>query len=512
MHIAPPRHPRLLLLTIFLLTATEYLQSGMIAFAASPIMGGIGAAPDEFSLIGVMYACIAVAVISKQRWLAERLGWRRFVLCSLLVFVCGAAICASSGTTWQFTAGRVVMALGGGTFMTSSRLLVNLFPPSPARFTGIRFFATALAVGSSGGAFLASVAVSNDGWEWIFAILIVLALLIGALAVACLPAGVPPHELRTQSHPALLMALVTGSFFMLYAFQRSYYDFYSDLTMLLAAAALGVLALGYFVHAMHRGERPLLHLRELRSARYWSGVALFTGCYTLMGATNYMLAAVLQRGLGFAWEAIGPAQAAGLAATVLTWALMQLILPRRPAAAKYYLAGFTALAVFGWRVGGLSPQADLWTDFVPALACYGVFVMLVLATTAMHTFRDVQHHETVFSHAQQVKNMLAQFGAGLGIALATAGLQGRTAAHYAALNGRFVSGDPAYAQAVQALGESLARQGAAQPAAMATASLAKALEQQATLLAGLDYFRLVGFIGVAAVIVLLAQRFKFTSP
>lgn len=506
MQIAPPRHPRLLLLTIFLLTATEYLQTGMVAFGAGPIMGGIGAAPEEFSLIGVIYACVAVAVISKQRWLAERLGWRRFLLCSLFVFACGAAVCGASESSGQFTIGRIVMALGGGSFMTSARLLINLFPPSPARFTGIRFFATALAVGSSGGPLLASAAVSNEGWQWIFAILIGLAVLIAVLAAACLPAEVPPRELRTQSHPALLMALVAGSFAVLYALQRSYYDFYSDLPMLLAAAALGALALGYFVLAMHRGERPLLHLRELRSARYWSGVTLFTFCYALMGATSYMLPAVLQRGLGFAWEAIGPVQAAGLAATILTWMLMQMALPRRPAAGKYYLAGFLFLAWFGWRIAGLNPQADLWRDVVPALACYGVFVMLVLATTAMHTFREVQHHEAVFSHAQQVKNMLAQFGSALGVAASTAALQARITAHYTALNSHFSPGDAAYGQALRTLGESLARQGAAQPEALAAASLAQSLAQQATLLAALDYFQVVGYVGLAGAAIVLAQR------
>ena len=65
MHMPPPRHPRLLLLTIFLLTATEYLQSGMIAFGAGPIMGEIGAAPEEFSLASAIYACVAVAVSSR---------------------------------------------------------------------------------------------------------------------------------------------------------------------------------------------------------------------------------------------------------------------------------------------------------------------------------------------------------------------------------------------------------------------------------------------------------------
>jgi MFS family permease len=506
MHLPPVRHPRLLLLTIFLLTATEYLQIGMIAFGAGPIMGEIGAAPEEYSLVSAIYACVAVAVICQQRWLAERLGWRRFVLCSLALFACGAAVCAASDTTWQFLAGRVVMALGGGTFMTSSRLLVNLFPPSPARFTGIKSFATALALGSSAAPVLASLAVSHDGWRWIFILLVVLAIVTAAVSARCLPAAVPAHELRTQSHPVLLMALIAGSFFILYAFQRSYYDFYSNTALLGAAAVLGVLALAYFVRAMHAGERPLLHLRELRNVRYWSGVTLFTFCYALMGATNYMLPALLQRGLGFAWQAIGPAQAAGLAATVLTWGVMSRLVPKRPAAKQYYLVGFLALAFFGWRVSTLSPQANLWTDFVPALACYGVFVMLVLATTAVHTFREVQHDETVFSHAQQVKNMLAQFGGSFGIAVATAALQGRSAAHYTALNARFAAGDPAYEQALHAVTGSLAQQGVANPAAMAAASLAQALGQQATLLAGLDYFAVVASIGLAGAVLMLVQR------
>lgn len=427
------------------------------------------------------------------------------MLSALAVFIAGAVICACTDSYHQFLAGRIVMALGGGKFMTSARLLVNLIPPSPARFTGIKAFASALAIGSASGPLLVSLAVSHDSWRSIFVILVCLAVIIALLAMACLPAGVLPHTLRTQSHPVLLIALVAGSFFILYAFQRWYYDFYGDMTMLLAAAGLGVLALGYFVHAMHRGERPLLHMRQLRNARFWSGVALFTFCYALMGATNYMLPAVLQRGLGFAWVAIGPVQAMGLAATLITWLVMSRFLPKRPAAKKYYGAGFLCLAVFGWRVGSLSPQAELWRDVVPALACYGAFIMLVLATTAMHTFREVQHHETVFSHAQQVKNMLAQFGSSLGIALATAGLQVRTATHYTALNVRFTAGEPVYRDALQGLTGLFAQQGAPQPAA-AAAVLAQSLGQQATLLAGLDYFWMVSGIGVIGLAVMLTQR------
>ena len=93
-----PRFPQLLFFTIFLLNAVEYLQSGMIAFGAGPIMGEIGAAPEEFSLISAVYACVAIAAIAKQRWFAERLGWRRFVVLSLVFFMAGAVVCATSTT------------------------------------------------------------------------------------------------------------------------------------------------------------------------------------------------------------------------------------------------------------------------------------------------------------------------------------------------------------------------------------------------------------------------------
>lgn len=503
---SPPRYPQLLLLTIALLTAIEYLQSGMIAFGAGPIMGEIGAAPEEFSLISATYACVAIAAIAKQRWFAERLGWRRFVVLSLAFFMAGAAVCALATTYLQFMAGRIGMAIGGGTLLTTARLLVNLFPPSPSRFTGIRYFATALAVGSASAPWLSSVAISHDGWRWIFVILIVFAAIAGVLALICLPVETPAHELRSQSHPALLMVLIAGTFCVLYVLQRSYYDFFGDFAMLACAGGVGVLALGYFVHAMHGHRRVLLDIRSLHNARYWSGVALFTGCYVLMAATNYTLPAVLQRGLGFPWEVIGQVQATGLAATVLSWLAMSTTLPKKPAAKKYYLVGFIALAMFGWGVARLSPSANLWTDFVPALACYGMFVMLVLATTAMHTFREVQHHETVFSHAQQVKNMLAQFGASVGISLATLNLQTRTAVHFAALNTHFAAGDPRYELALHQLGDVYAQTGSAQPGVLAAAGLAQMLGQQATLLAGLDYFWAVAAIGAIGAVVMLVQR------
>jgi uncharacterized membrane protein len=65
------RHPQqpALLATIFILNSVEFLQTGMIAFSASAIMGRINASPDEFVLATVLYAAIAITAIATQYWI-----------------------------------------------------------------------------------------------------------------------------------------------------------------------------------------------------------------------------------------------------------------------------------------------------------------------------------------------------------------------------------------------------------------------------------------------------------
>jgi hypothetical protein len=130
---------------------------------------------------------------------------------------------------------------------------------------------------------------------------------------------------------------------------------------------------------------------------------------------------------------------------------------------------------------------------------FGVFLILVLATTAIHTFTALQTDRVAFNHGQMIKNMMSQFGIAVGVAGATLGLQWRTAEHSTVLAQRFVNGDPVFT----ALRDQLAGQGSVQ---LATAQLLQMLNQQATLLAGLDYFSLLMVIAILAAIGMFFQR------
>lgn len=505
-----PRHASphaALLATVFLLNTIEFLQAGMIAFAAGPIMGEISASPEEYSLLAAVYACVAVAAIARTRWLVERVGWRLYVHGSIAVFIVGASLAGSSHQLPQFFAGRLIMALGGGSFMTSARLLINLIPAGPRRFAGIAAFATSLALANAAAPWVASIAVARDQWGWMFGLLLILALAAAALAAICLPTARVAAQQRVRSGWLPVAWMIGGTFLVIYALQRAAYDYHGQAAVPLLLLLAGLVALALFVRTQFRRHYPLLPLRELLQARYLFGLAVFTLCYMVLGAMNTMLPVLVQRTLGSPWQEAGKVQALGLLAALPAFVVMARLLPRFPAPRKFYIAGFGALCISAWRLSMLNADAGLWTDILPAIALYGVFIVLVMATTAIHAFRDLQHSVAISSSAQQVKNMLSQFGVGLGIAIATASFQWRLAGHYTALGERFASGNHAFEAALGGAAAGMGMGGDPLMAARAAlARLAAQLAQQSALLASMDFFRLVMWTAAAALAVMALQK------
>lgn len=495
------RHPRqpALLATVFLLNGAEFLQSGMIAFGANAIMGQINASADQFVLATVLYAAVAMTAIAAQHWLVERLGWRAYIQISSAMFVTGAIICSASDSLASFMVGRATMACGGAGFMTAARLLINLIPPSPQRMKGIAAFGSALALGNALAPWAAACVIDADHVAWLFAVPSAMAVLAAVLAAICLPQDLAADSERSASSPWLAAAILSTSLLALYGVQRAAFDFYDDVTPLLACVAVAVAGIVMVVRHQSRQARPMLAFGRLAQKRYLAGLALFAFCYVILGANNATLPLLLQRSLNAPWQAVGAVQTIGLLSSVLAFAATIAVLKRWPSPRKFYVVGFAFLFLFAWQLSRLTAEADLWRDVLPAIAAFGVFLILVLATTAIHTFTGLQHDAVGFNHGQMLKNMMSQFGLALGVAGSTVAMQWRISDHYTILRERFSGGDAVFTALRDQLGGAVGMP-------QAIAQLAQMLGQQANLLAGLEYFSVLMVVAALAALLMLTQR------
>ncbi|MEO8014891.1 MAG: MFS transporter [Polaromonas sp.] len=493
------------------LTFGDFLQTGLVAFSAAPIMGDISASPEEYSVVATLYAVVAIGMIALQRQLVEMLGWRKLVQVSALLFAAGTAGCGLSHSLAGFAISRIVMALGCASFMTAARLLVNHIPPSPRRFTGIKFLASGLAWGVAMGPLLGSFALGSQGWRLGFWVMLVPALVIALLAQQALD-DAPAPQRQAKMIPAQGLAgavvLMGASFLVLHALQRTGFDYFSEPLHLGLVACLAVPAGMLFWRLNRQAHRPLIGFAALAQRRYLVGMTIFGSAYVVLGANNTMLPVLLQRALGMPLESAGRYLGMGALAGVATFIALARLLPRYPAPTPYYLAGFSALMLCGWQLGRLGEGADVMQVVMPALLCNASFVIAVLATTAMQTFQTLQHDEAVFSHANQVKNMLSQFGIAAGVALATLVTQWRSTVHYVQL-GESLSPS---SLALQSTLDTLTRFFASthDPAAaprLALVQVAQLLNQEATLMGVLDYFVALRWFAAGCLVLVVGEMF-----
>ena len=491
------------------LTFSDFLQTGLVAFSAAPIMGDISASPEEFSLVATLYAVVAIGAIALQRRLVETLGWRALVQGSAALFATGALVCASSSTLPGFASGRVLMAMGCASFMTAARLLVNHIPPSPRRFTGIKFLASGLAWGVAMGPMLGSMALGAQGWRLGFRVLPVPALVIAVLAQWALRDAPVAQRQPPMAHAhgaAGAVMLMGASFVVLHTLQRTGFEYFSDPLHLGLVSCLAVPAAMAFLRLNRLGDRPLIGFAALAQRRYWAGMAIFGTVYVVLGANNTMLPVLLVRALGMPLEQTGRYLGLGALAGVATFIALARLLPRYPAPTPYYLAGFSALLACGWLLSRLSEGAGALQTVVPALLCNAGFVIAVLATTAMQTFQTLQHDEAVFSHANQLKNMLSQFGIATGIALATLVTQWRSTVHYAQLGESLSPSNQALQSTLDTMTRFFATTHSPVDASrLALAHVAQLVNQEATLMGVIDYFVALRWFAVGCLLLVVLE-------
>ena len=472
-------------------------------------MGDIGAGPEEYSLVATLYAAVAIAVIAHHRWLLERIGGRRLGMACGFLFGTGALVCAGSDNLAMFLAGRLLMALGCASFMTAGRVLVNRLPPSPRRFTGIRFFAGGLAWGTVAGPLAAAFALAMSSWRAGFVALTVPAALVCVLSAAVLDDLRPPTVERGTARPLGALSFGGGSFLVLHALQRYGFDGFEHpgRVLLGVAAGLALLMLGtwrFTVVPMGDSGRqgPLIEWRALLQFRYLAGLGVFTAGYIILGGDNLVLPTLLQRAFGLPLEIVARTMALGASASVVTWIVLSRLMPRSQGPLRYYMAGFLALLFCGWRLSRLSESVEPISAVPPALWAHGAFLILVLATTAMQTFQTLPAEARIFSQANQVKNMLAQFGIAAGIAGATFCLQFRASTRYSELGESLSRSNNALQPALDQLRQFFAAtHDPATAGQLALAQLGRMLASEATLMATIDYFSLL--TGVAALCLLL---------
>jgi EmrB/QacA subfamily drug resistance transporter len=383
-----------------------------IVTVALPTIGReFGVRPDSVDTVAIGYLVSLAVFIPVSGWLGDRLGARRVMLASIVVFTGASALCGLAGSLGELVFFRVIQGMGGGLMVpVGMALLFRTFPPEErVRASSILILPTAVAPAL--GPVIGGLFVTELSWRWVFFVNLPIGVAAFCFGLAFLEGGQPHPAGRFDVAGFLLSA--SGLALLMYGVSEGPFHGWSD-PLIVATITVGAILMAAMVVVELRTRDPLIdvHLFSNRLFRsctivLWLGSAAFLGLLFLIALffQDGLGLSALQSGLSTFPEAIGVM----CGAQVVTRLLYPVLGPRR-----VMIIGLLILAATMALLTLVGLQTSLWwVRLLLFVAGYGmahVFVPSQAAGFATISMADTARASTLF-------NALRQLGGAVGVAV-----------------------------------------------------------------------------------------------
>lgn len=288
--------------------ALDLLNMFAASIAYPDIARQLHASVTQLAWITNAYMLGLTLIIPMSVWLAARVGERRLILGSLLVFAIASGLVAQAGSIDSLIGWRLLQGLGGGLLLPVGQALAyREFPATQrAHFTGVVLLVALMVPALSPAA--GGLIVQALSWRWIFYLNMPMALLAFGLGLLWLKPDQPTRERPTLDARGLLLAVSALSLLLIAVSLAS-----ATATRDLAGAVLLLSAITLCVYVRDGWRKPdaVLDLLLIKNPSLRLAMLIYLFVPGIFTGTN-MLAVLYLHDLGF-----GAAQTGAL---MLSWA------------------------------------------------------------------------------------------------------------------------------------------------------------------------------------------------
>lgn len=373
---------------------------------------GTSVATLQWAVTG--YSLVGAAVIVTSGSLGDVFGRKRIFQLGLLLFVASCVLIALANSGGMVIAGRLIQGASGATILACGLSLLSVANTGDAQVRAVSLWGAAAAVGAAAGPLLGGVLVNVTGWQGLFWVDAVIAVLCMLLTAATVAESSDPTRPRSIDYTGSALVALTLAPLILALSSGGTWGWASAAT--LGCLALSVGAAVAFVVVEGRVAVPLLDLALLRNRILVTAtVAILIGSGTI-NALMYLLSLYFQdpAALGFS-----PLQA-GLATLPATAGLVA-VAPMVPKLAARFGGrqvvglGF-AVTAGGFAVIGLTDASWRYGAFLLPLIAVAIGMGLSNGPASAAATASVPAAQV--GAASGVSNMARYIGASVATAMA----------------------------------------------------------------------------------------------
>jgi DHA2 family multidrug resistance protein len=506
----PAINPWIIAVVVTMATFMEVLDTSIANVSLPHIAGSLSAGTDESTWVLTSYLVSNAIVLPLSGWISSIIGRKRFYMSCVAIFTISSLLCGLAPNLGTLIFFRILQGAGGGGLQPSEQsILADTFPPAK-RGMAFAVYGLAVVMAPAIGPTLGGWITDNFTWRWIFLLNIpigIISLLLTQRLIHDPPNMVRKKlsELRVDYIGLGFVALGLGT--LQVVLDKGQRDDWFESHFILTLAIVSICSLIFVIFWEWHHKDPVIDLHLFRNRTFASAnFMMFMLGFALLGST-LLLPLFMQTMLGYTAERAGMALSPGGFAIMLMMPVVGFLLSRWDAR-KLMIFGLLVLGFSLFHMTNFNLDVDfstvMWARTIQAI---GMAFLFVPINTMAYAYLPKNKNNA----ASGLMNLARNIGGSVGISVVTTLLDRRAQVHQVYLSSHLSASNPAFRKTLS--GAAIAMGGGGNGGAGDSMQRAYAMVQnmvvrQATMLAYIDNFRLLGI----AILCMIPLAFLMKRP
>ena len=508
-------NPWLIAITVTLATFMELLDTAIANVSLPHIAGGLATSYDESTWVLTSYLVANAVVLPLSAWLSRVFGRKNYYMSCVALFSVSSLMCGLAPSLGLLIFFRVLQGIaGGGLAPVEQAILVDTFPASK-RAAAFALYSMAIVTAPAIGPPLGGWITDSFSWRWVFFINVPIGIISLVLTSRLLS---DPPEFKQEVEAArqagrlkvdyLGISLIALGFACLeVVLDRGERLDWFESNFIVAFFVIAIVALVVAVVWELRQQDPVVELRLLQERNFaLSNVFYFLFGFVLFGST-VLIPQMLQSLYGYTATDAGLVLGPGAMVIVVMAPLIVRLVKRIPVSWMIGF-GFTVLGCAMWYFASFNLATNYGKE-AWARAVQGSGIAFLFVPTSQLAYSYLPKNKN--NKASSLTNLFRNQGGSFGIAFVTTVLARRAQYHQSVLVTHVTSFDRTFSQNVRSITNRFVGHGysAADAAMRAVAQVHALVQQQASILAFLDCFWLLGLVAfIGPVLAIFIHKFN----
>jgi DHA2 family multidrug resistance protein len=295
-HPLPSGERLIVTIGVMMAVLLQVLDTTIANVALPHMQASLSATQDTINWVLTSYIVSSAVALPISGWLADKVGRKRLLLISVVVFTVASVLCATATSLVEMVAFRALQGVGGAFIVPLAQATLFDINPREKHGQAMALFGGGVMIGPILGPVLGGWLTDNYNWRWVFLVNLPVGILCILIMMRFMP-KTATHQRKFDMFGFALLAIALGSLqFCLDRGEQN--DWFSSWETILEAG-LAVGAGWMFIVHMITGKNPLFE-RSMFSDRNFATGLLFmavTGILLLAGLA--LLPPLLQNMYGY---------------------------------------------------------------------------------------------------------------------------------------------------------------------------------------------------------------------